>query len=652
MPACGEPEASFILNLSAPQRARCTRERLWLVFSVALLSLWASQAALASTGREQAKSAAGTWSHAYAAYGIPKYPRGFAHFDYVNPDAPKGGTLQLSQPDRRTSFDKYNPFTVKGQSPAGLTTLMFESLAVRSADEPATMYGLLAEDMKVAPDKSSITFRLHPKARFANGEPVTTADVRHAFDMLTSKAAAPGVRTQFDGVQGVAVLDPRAIRFDLKDRTDDTIFNVGGLPVFSVKWGQGSDGKPRAFDQIVTEYPITSGPYTVALADSGRRIDFARNPDYWARDLGVSRGQYNFDRVVYRYYQDNAVSLEAFKAGEFDLLLEYSARRWARQHGGPKWNDGRIIKESFPNGFGAGLQAYVLNLRRPLFQDIRVRRAINLAYDFEAVNVYRQYKRTNSLFANSDFAAAGLPGAGELALLEKFRGELPAEVFGAAWEPPRTDTGPNALRENLKRARTLLEQAGWKVAADGVLRNGKGEPLEFELLEAGEAPGRAEAVFQRNFEKLGITLKLRLVDFALYRKRLETFDFDMTIIRVGDFTLPGAADLKSMYGSQSADVEGSNNYRGLKSAAVDHLIASMEKARTMEALRDAARALDRVIMHGYYQVPDLYLGANRVSRWDRLGIPGTVPKYYTIASPSEWLQWAVTAWWAKDAAQR
>ena len=633
------------------QRARSLAKCLRLALCIPLLALCAAPPGLAAAAAAPATPAAGTWSHAYAAYGAPKYPRGFHHFEYVNPDAPKGGTLQLSQPDRRSSFDKFNPFTVKGQSPAGQGTLMFETLAVRSGDEPATMYGLLAVDMQVAPDKSSITFRLHPNARFYNGDPVTAADVKHAFDMQTSKAAAPAVRIQFDGVQAAVVLDERTIRFDLKDRTDDTLFNVGGLSVFSRKWGQAADGTPKAFDQIVSEYPITSGPYTIALADSGRRIDFVRNPDYWGRDLGLNRGQYNFDRVVYRYYQDNAVSMEAFKAGEFDLLQEYSARRWVRQHSGPKWKDGRIIKQSFPNGFGAGLQAYLFNLRRPLLQDIRVRHAINLAYDFEAINVYKQYKRTYSMFANSDFAATGLPGPGELALLEPFRSELPADVFGPAWQPPRTDTGPNALRENLKQARALLEQAGWKVAADGILRNAKGEPFELEQLRSGEAPGLAEAVFRRNFEKLGIKLKLRMVDFALLRKRLETFDFDMTMIRVGDFTLPSAADLKSMYGSESADVEASNNYRGLKSKAVDHLIAAMEKAKTMEKLRDSARALDRVIMHGYYQVPDLYSGSNPVSRWNRLGVPKTVPKYYTITTPSEWPQWAVTAWWAKDAAK-
>jgi len=590
----------------------------------------------------------GKWSHAFAAYGQPKYPRGFKNFDYVNPDAPKGGTLYLQNPDRRTSFDKYNPYTIKGNSPAGLTTLMFETLAVRSGDEPATMYGMLAEEIQVAPDKSSLAFRLHPKARFYNGDPVTAADVKHSFDMLTSKAAAPGVRTQLEGASSPTILDDRTVRFELKDRTIDTIFNIGNLPVFSRKWGRGADGKPKAFDEVINEYPITSGPYTIGAIDSSRRIDFVIDKNYWARDLGFAKGQYNFDAVVYRYYRDNAVAMEAFKAGEFDFLMEYSARRWARQHQGAKWDDKRIIKEVFPNGFGMGFQSYPLNLRRPLLQDIRVRKAINLAYDFEAVNVYRQYKHTNSVFSNSEFAATGMPGPGELALLEPFRAELPPEVFGSAWVPPRMDASPNALRDSLKEARALLEQAGWKVGKDGVLRNAKGEPFELEYLETGDGPGRAEAVFERNLGILGIKYKPRLVDFALFRKRLETFDFDMVVIKIPDFTVPNVAELKDQYGSASATVDGSSNYRGLKSKAVDYLLAKMEQATTMDELRDASRALDRVIIFGWYQVPDLYAGTNRVSRWDKFGIPKVVPKYYTIATPSDWLQWSITAWWDKS----
>jgi peptide/nickel transport system substrate-binding protein/microcin C transport system substrate-binding protein len=620
----------------------------WLVAMLLVLAPWPVRAS--SLPSDVLRGA--HWVHGYAAFGEPKYPRGFDHFDYVNPDAPKGGTLRLANPDRRNSFDKFNPFTIKGQSPAGLTTLMFETMAVRSGDEPMTMYGLLAEDMAVAPDKSWIAFRLNPKARFTNGDPVLAGDVKQAFDLLTSKAAAPAVRTNLAGVRSATVVDARTIVFEMAEKSNDALFNVGTMPVFSHKWGLGADGTRKPFDQIITEYPITSGPYTIEHTDSGRRIDFLLDRNYWARDLGVSKGQYNFERVIYRYYQDEAISMEAFKAGEFDFLVEYSARRWVRAHAGPKWSDGRIIKQTFPTGFGMGLQSYVINLRRPMFQDRRVREALNYTYDFTVVNVYKQYQRTESMFANTEFAASGLPSPGELALLEPFRAQLPPEVFGPAWKAPRFDTSPNALRENLKKARALLEQAGWKLDSAGVLRNAAGEPFVFEYLRTGDAASATEIAWQHNLEKLGIRLKLRLVDFALFRKRLEVFDFDVVMIKLSDFTIPSAADLRDLYGSKNADTEGSGNFRGLKSPAVDALIDRIDKAQTLDELRDAARALDRVIMFGYYQIPDLYLGAERVSRWDKFGMPKTLPKYFTIATPSDWLQWGITAWWSKDAERK
>jgi microcin C transport system substrate-binding protein len=624
-----------------------------LRFLLAALLAGVAAACAAATPGEPAAGKAPRWTHAYAAYGEPKYPPGFAHFDYVNPDAPKGGTLNLNNPDRQTSFDKFNPYTVKGNYPTGVRIFMFETLAVMAGDELSTMYGLLAREMLVAPDKSSLTLRLDPKARFANGDPVTAADVMHSFTMLTSKHADPTTQSRLSGVRGAVVLDERTIRFDLKDRSNDTIFNIGTrLPVFSHKWGLGTDGKPKDFDQVINEQPITSGPYTIAVADSGRRIEFVRNKDYWARDLGVRRGQFNFDRVVYRYYQDNAVAIEAFKAGEFDLLQEYSARRWVRQHAGPKWRDGRIVKEKFDNGFGAGLQSYILNLRRPLFADRRVREAIGYTYDFDSVNVYRQYQRTPSMFANSEFAATGSPSPGELALLEPFRAELPPAVFGPAWQPP-AGGGAAAMRRNLLKARELLAEAGWKIAPDGVLRNARGQAFEFEYLEDIGGGGRTAAVWERSLAKLGIRMTLREVDYALMTKRQEAFDFDMIQIRTIDFTLPNVGDLRDEYGSKGADSPGSNNFRGLKSPAVDFLLERMQNAQTLDELRTAGRALDRVIMHGHYQVPDLYSGSYRVSHWDRFGIPATQPRFYTIDSGLDiWPAWAVTAWWAKDAAPR
>jgi len=595
-------------------------------------------------------AAGGTWSHAYVAFGAPpKYPRGFKAFDWVNPDAPKGGTVYLGNPDRRTSFDKFNPYTLKGSPPTGVAILMFESLMVRSGDEPGTMYGLVAEEMLVPPDKSSITFRIHPKARFNNGDPVTAADIKHSFDMLTSKGAAPSVRATLDGVKGATVIDERTIRFDLSDRTDDAIFNVGLIPVFSRKWGLGEDGNPKPFDQVITEYPITTGPYTIARTDSGRGIEFVRDPNYWARDLGVRRGQFNFDRVVYRLYADRAVSMEAFKAGEFDLIQEYVPQQWVRQHDGPKWRDGRIKKKVFTYGMGKGMQAYLLNLRRPLFQDRRVREALDLSYDFEKINLYNERRRSYSLFSNSDFAASGLPGPGELKLLEPFRGQVPDEVFGQPYQPPRTDTGPHALRENLKKARALLQAAGWKVDAEGVLRNAKGEPFEFEYLETQGGSQFRTVTWQRNLAKLGIRLNARNVDFALYRKRLEAFDFDVITIRTPDFALPSAIDYVELLSSKNADVTGSGNFRGLKDPAVDAMLTAMTEAKTYDELRDAARALDRIIMQGHYQVPQLYAPGYAISYWNKFGIPATMPKYYTMDESADWPVWAVGSWWIKEA---
>ena len=605
---------------------------------------------IAASAQTPQGAPAATWTHAHAAFGQPKYPAGFTHFDYADPDAPKGGTINLRNPDRRSSFDKFNPFTTKGNSPAGLGVFMFESLTVLGSDELQTMYGLLAEAIAVAPDKSSISFRLNPKARFTNGDPVTAEDVKYSFETVSGKYAAPGLRASLAGVERVVVLDSRTVRFDLRERTNDMLFTVGGLAVFSRKWALGPDGQPKRFDDIVSEYPLTSGPYTIAKADSGRRLEFKRDPNYWARDLGVRRGMFNWDRVVYRYYSDQAVGREAFKAGEFDIFKEYSGRAWVRQHKGVKWDDGRIKKDLFETSVGQGLQAYQLNLRRPLFQDIRVREALDYTYDFDTVNRLGLYKRAESQFNNSDFRAQGLPTPGELKLLEPFRAELPPEVFGPPYRAPTTGRDPKRLRQNLLKARDLLEQAGWKLASDGKLRNAKGEAFEFEFLSPGE--GGRMADWQANLEKLGITMKERNVDFALYRRRLEEYDFDMIAIAGGDFTLPDATGLLTAFGSQSADEKGNNNFRGVKSRAADHLIKLMAEAKTLEELRDAARALDRVIMWSHWQVPDLYASNEKSSYWTKFGMPAQRPRFFTIDTGSGFAAWPLETWWIKDPARR
>lgn len=619
---------------------------------LALLSMAAAPAAEDRGDNPAAAPTTGTWVHAYASFGQPKYPKGFAHFDYVNPDAPKRGTIYLKNPDRRTSFDKFNPYTLRGNSPAGVS-FMVEPLAAISSDEPQTMYGLLAQEMLIAPDKSSITFRLNPLARFHNGKFVTAQDVLHSYKQLSGPQAAPGVRMQLSAIKGVDVLDERTVRFNLTDNTNEALFIAGGLPVFSRDWGGQGPGRPvKKFDEIVTEYPIGTGPYTIDKVVSGRRIEFARNPDYWARDLGVRRGFFNFDRIVYRYYLDNTVSTEAFKTGEFDILREYSSRGWVRQHQGAKWRSGKILKDMFETQVGQGMQSYLFNLRRPVFKDARVRQALAYTFDFDALNKLKLLRRSNSLFNNSEFAADGLPSPGELKLLEPFRASLPPEVFGPAYAAPETGLDPKRLRANLLKARQLFAQAGWKLSADGVLRNEKGEAFGIEYLSNREENPSID-LWNVNLRKLGFEIKVRTVDFALYRNRLQKYDFDMVTIRTGDFTLPVVTDLVQEYGSQAADEEGNNNYRGVKSKAVDHVLAEMGRAKTLGELRDGARALDRIVMWNHWQMPDVYAADERASYWDRFGMPAVKPKYFSIEAPSsEQPPWAVGTWWIRDGAVR
>ena len=585
----------------------------------------------------------GRWVHAFAAYGAPKYGPDYTHFEYVNPDAPRGGTMRLRNPDRRTSFDKYNPFTTRGNAPAGVLIFMFEGLAHLAADEPSTMYALLAEEMFVAPDFSSVSFRIRPQAKFSNGDPVTPADVVHSFKMLTSKEALPSYGTLLAGIAGAEALDARTVRFDMREKTRDQVFLAGTIPVFSRKWGAG-----KKFDEVVTDFPIAAGPYVIGKVDMPRRIEFERNPNYWATGLPVRRGHFNFDRIIYRNYTDQPVSREAFKAGEFDILKEYGGRAWVRQHKGVKWDDKRILKQSFVTGYGQLMQIYTLNMRKPIFQDMRVREALGYTYDFENVNKTGLFKRATSLFNNSEFAAEGLPGPGELKLLEPFRAELPPRVFGPPYQPPRTDSSKGALRANLLKARELLEQAGWKLDDKGVLRNAKGEPFEFEYLTPREG---GDTTWQLALNKLGITRKERVVDFALYRTRLQKYDYDMVALAAGDFTLPDAGTLSALLGSKSYAEEGNSNFRGVKSRAVDTIIEAIGRAETMAQLRDACRALDRVVTWSFFQIPDLYNNVEPVSYWNKFGIPNVQAKYFNadtyFTGIAEFGPWPLWTWWDK-----
>lgn len=582
----------------------------------------------------------------YSVWGEFKYLPGFDHFDYVNPQAPKGGELRLVASSRISTFDKYNPFTLKGQTPSFLAELLFESLLTGSMDEVGVGYGLLAEDVEVAPDMMSATFRLRPQARFHNGDRVSAADVKHSYDSLNSRFASPAYAAQLVDVAGCDVVDDRTVRFRFKKRDRQLPLLVGGLPVFSAKWGV-VDGKPRQFDEMVTDIPIATGPYKIGPVRFGKDITYVRDPGYWGAGLSERRGMNNFDRITVKIYRDYTAQLEALKAGEFDLMEFFSAGDWARRLTGPRIDRGEVVKQVFKHRRPDGFQSYILNNRLPMFQDRRVRMALELAMDYEWMNrqLFRgSYTRVKGIFGNTDCEANGLPTAQELAMLEPLRAELPAEAFGPMAVPPRTD-GANSLRANLLKAQALLKEAGWSLR-DGALRNARGEAMVIELLETPEARSATiTASWQRALEQLGIKLNIRDVDYALYQQRLDQFKFEMVQIAYPGTHFPGA-DYLDLFSSKAADTPGSSNLAGVKSPAVDALLGRITAADNRGEFLGACRALDRVIAHGHYMVPGWTSRETRIAynAWT-LERPAQVPPYPPEGIP--YMSWPMTVWWAR-----
>ena len=605
------------IPFSAPRARRCLRGTL-----VALLLGLAAPAFAA---------------HAYAQFGDIKYPAGFDHFQWAEPAAPKGGTLTLVPPTRITEFDKYNPFTLKGTAPPGLGELLLESLLTGSFDEPTTAYGLLAEDVAVAPDHLSVTFRLNPAARFHDGQPVLALDVKASFDALTGKLSHPAYRAMFADVKDATVLSERTVEFHFRRASAELPLIVGGMPVFSHRWG---GGKP--FDQIVTDIPIGSGPYRVEKVDFGRDITYRRDPGYWGAHLNVRKGLYNFDHITYKIYKDTTAQTEAFKAGEFDYIQVFSAREWARTYVGRKFTSGELVRRNLPSGNAGDFQGFLINSRRPAFADPRVRQALELAMDFEWMNrqfFYASYTRVRGYFNASDFEAKGLPGADELAVLTPLRAKLPPELFSQPVPlPPSTDP-PGSLRDNLRQAQHLLQEAGWTYH-DGALRNAAGQPLTIEFLDSEGAMGRIVTPYMQALARLGIECHYRLADFALLQKRLDDFDFDLTSIRVPGSEAPGS-ELKDRFSSASAGTPGSANLMGVRDPAVDALVASATAATTRPELVARLRALDRVLRFGHYFVPAWFSNAFRISyRAGRFGEPRVLPRYI---QPENWI---IATWWA------
>ena len=563
-------------------------------------------------------------ARAIAMHGVPALAPDFASLPWVRPDAPVGGTLRLHAVG---SFDTLNPFIIKGTPAAGLTLgwgLVFEPLMRRSADEPFTLYGLLAETVELPADRSWIEFTLDARARFSDGSPVTVEDVIWSWNTLREKGL-PNARATWARVLRVEETGPRRVRFIFADGSDRELpFLVAGfLPVLPRARWEGRD-----FAETTLEPVFGSGPYVIDRVEPGRSIALRRHTAWWGAALPVNRGQFNFAELRFDYFRDGAIALEAFKAGDVDFRIEPDAARWAEQYDVPAVRDGRIRREVQQHGTPSGLDALVLNLRRKLFDDRRVRQALGLALDFEWINatlLHGGFARTASMFDNSALAPTAPPDAAELALLEPWRGKVPDEVFGPPWRPFASD-GSGRDRRPLREAARLLEEAGWTVR-DGVLVDAAGAPFAFEIVLRDPAHEKIALAWARNLKRLGIELRLRLVESAQFQSLIEGYDYDATFGFWGVTLSPGN-EQQNYWGSVVADAPGGRNWAGVADPAVDAMIAALTGATTREDLVAAARALDRLLMWNAWTIPLWHTPGIRVAWWrDRLAMPGRVPAY-------------------------
>jgi len=552
-------------------------------------------------------------------YGDFKYPPSFSHFDYVNPDAPKGGTMRLSSIG---TFDTLNPFVVKGVPAAGIGEL-FDTLMTRSEDEAASDYALIAESADLAADRMSVLYTLNPKARFHDGSPITPADVAWSFETLRDKGA-PLYRFYYGDVTKVEIEGDRGVRFSFKSADNRELPAIlSELPVLSKAYWSGRD-----FEKTTLDPPLGSGPYKIEAVEPGRSITYRRVADYWGQDLPVNKGRFNVDVIRYDYYRDATVALEAFKAGDYDVRQENSSKAWATGYDGPALRDGLIKKEAIPNQNPSPMQGFGYNLRRPLFQDPLVRQALAYAFDFEWSNknlFFGAYTHTRSYFDNSELAATGVPQGDELKILEPFRGQIPDAVFAKQYDPP-TYTDTFTIRDGLREALALLKQAGWSFKGEQLVNDKTGEPFKFEIMNDDPQMERVALPFIQNLKRLGIAANLRTVDVSQYQQLMNNFDFDMTVVVFPQSLSPGN-EQREFFGSASADQPGSQNLLGVKSKPIDALIEEVIASPTRESLVDHVRALDRVLQYGYYVIPQYHLAAFWMAYWDKFHHPGISPRY-------------------------
>lgn len=558
--------------------------------------------------------------HGIAMHGELKYSADFRHFDYVNPEAPKGGALKLSVV--ANGFDSFNPFVIRGIPAAGINAYVYDTLLESSADEPFSEYGLIAESVEVPEDRSFVIFNLNQKARFQDGEPITAEDVAFSYRILTTEGH-PFYRNYYADVDKVTIENSHRIRFDFAQTNNRELpLILGQMPVLPEHFWQD-----REFESSGLTVPVGSGPYRIASFDAGRSVTYQRVDDYWAKDLGVRKGRFNFDTISYEYYNDDTVALEAFKAGNFHFRQETSAKNWATAYTGRQFESGDIEKEAIEHHRPTGMQGFIFNTRKPVFQDPLVREALAYGFDFQWANqnlFFGQYTRTSSYFENSDLASSGLPEGRELEILEAYRDQLSPDVFTKAYFPPDTGNGVS-LRDNLRTALKLLTEAGYQIKNGKMIHQETGKPLAFEVLLFQKSFERVVLPFKQNLEKLGIDVSVRLVDSNQYIQRVRSFDFDMITQVLPQSDSPGN-EQRDYWHSSNADVTGSRNFMGVNDPVVDELVNMVIQAPDREELVHRVHALDRVLLHGHYVIPHWHLRKDRVAYWNHLKRPANTPK--------------------------
>lgn len=622
-----------------------TRRQLLQSGSLAALSpALGTLAALPAVETANAQGAAEpAWRHGLSLFGDLKYPAGFKHYDYVNPAAPKGGTMRWIAIG---TFDNFNIAVagVKGNA-ALASALIYETLMARSLDEAGAEYGLLAESAAHPDDFSWVIYRLNPNAKWHDGQPVTPDDVIFSFEQLTQNS--PFYRSYYSHVAKVEKAGDRDVKFTFDGPGNRELPDiVGELTVLPKHWweGTGSDGKKRDISQTTLEKPLGSGPYRIKEFVPGRSVVLERVKDYWGQNLPTQIGQNNFDELRYEYFRDNQVALEAFKADQVDLIAENSAKQWATQYDFPAVAEKRVVKEEFPISDSGRMQAFVPNLRRAQFKDARLRRAFNLVFDFEEMNkqlFFGQYRRINSFFEGTELACSGLPEGEELELLQPLRDQIPAEVFTTPYTNP-VNGNPENVRNNLREATRLVKEAGFTFK-DQKLFGPDGKPLSTEILVSEPASERIALFYKPMLERLGIVASVRTVDDSQYQNRLRSFDFDMVIDQWGESLSPGN-EQREFWGSQTADIPGSRNAAGIKNPAIDALIDKIIFAKNRAGLVAATHALDRVLLWNFYMVPQFTYPFSRYARWDRFS-HADLPKYARSGLPALW-------WWDADKAAK